>query len=171
MTVGVTALTQREVSLRLQQFEQETDVLRYVYEGWSVWPLLRFQVAQTLLALPHQARPLVDLSRLKILRLAVGDIWAFCFARKPAYLVKSYTFVHTELVGGKFRDVFLDGILDAYPSGFKLEHVNQPESFERLKPRAIASRGQLRLPSRLRRADFSVADWIFLQNYAMRLAL
>lgn len=120
---------------RLCAFEEEADVLRYTFEGWAVWPLMRFEVAQLLTAPSLPSRP--GMTRGQRIRVALTDVPHLLRPRHARHLIKTYVSGLSEKRGDRFSDVWFDDV--AIPSPFKVEAINNFDFIERSR-RALVRR-------------------------------
>ena len=131
-----------EVFARICEVERKHDLLQYQIDGWCVWPLMRFEVAQmlTALSLPRGAAGIPRASRA---RLAARDAVRLLTAGKARHLVKTYTSGLVERVGDRYSDVWFDDVLLSAGSAFKIETINNlrflPRSRKALIPADVSN--------------------------------
>lgn len=117
-------INEKEVTLILQQFEEENDLLQYQLDGWSVWPLLRFGVARALQNVPLDVKKTV-ISRNELLNIALKDLVGILKLDQASYLVKTFVSARSELYNGKFEDIYFDELLLRLPDFVKIESINK----------------------------------------------
>jgi hypothetical protein len=132
-------LTEAEVTARLQSLEKKHDLLKFTLDGWCVWPLLRFSVSRAIQNVPHDAGGLRVFSKQELLRIALKDLWRVLRAGRARYVVKTYSFSHSEIDGGKKKDSLFDETLRAVEGGYKIEVVSHRPSFLDPTPRLVPS--------------------------------
>jgi hypothetical protein len=120
---------------RLCDVEARRDLLRYEVDGWSAWPLIRFEVSllQTGMTFPHRQ----PTSRAERALRALNDVPALLFVKHARHLVRTYCSGLVEPVNGRFRDMWLDDVLLATGSVFKIEVANSPRFTPRSRKAAI----------------------------------
>src|SRR4051812_40121378 len=91
--------SEEEVSARLQALETQRDLLRHQWEGWCVWPLLRFTVAVNWQRLPFDAGA-KGFTRGQQLTGAARDVFRFLRLPRARRLVKTYSSAHMEMEQG-----------------------------------------------------------------------
>src|SRR5204863_5092575 len=90
----------------------------------SAWPLIRFEVSllQTGMTFPHRQ----PASRAQRVLRALNDLPALLFVKHARHLVRTYSSGLVEPTNGRFRDIWLDDVLLATGSVFKIEVANSP---------------------------------------------
>lgn len=114
----------QEAHQRICDVEQKLDLLRHEVDGWSAWPLIRFEVSLLLaqLTFPHAA----STGRLARGLRALPGLPSL-FTRKTArHLVKTYSSGLAEQSGDRYRDIWFDDVILAAGSVFKIEAANSP---------------------------------------------
>lgn len=119
MTEGEIAQLLREVEARLDLFELEVD-------GWSAWQLLRFPVATELArSAPSAPATRGPAGRAELIWSGVVDWARYLRLPRARVLAKSFASALAEIQSdGRYRDVFLDDVLDVAGPGVKLEVQN-----------------------------------------------
>lgn len=115
----------------LQAFEEENDLLRYQIDGWSLWPLLRFDVAMALVKLPLSKKE--RFSRLEQLIIAMQDIPALFRLSEKRIVVKTYSSARSTNENGIVEDLFFDDLLKERNDVFRIEGVNHKGMFKNRK--------------------------------------
>ena len=117
--------------------EEQFDLLRHTVDGWSAWPLIRFEVSLMLAGLTFGHRSVV--SRGKRMRRAVQDLPRLARLGRARHVIQTYSSGLVELDGDRYRDVWFDDV--AFPAGstFKIETLNSPR-FAVLSDQAHAPR-------------------------------
>lgn len=122
----------------IRKIEAKYDLLQYEVDGWSVWPVLRFPVAFTLLNFPfHKSKEPYRLWEL--LRIAARDLPALIFARRARYFVVTYSSAFLEQEGEHFKDVFFDDLLRQLGDFYKIEKLNNKSFSSRSRAALIKS--------------------------------
>lgn len=105
--------------LRLCEVEQRLDLLRHTVDGWSAWPVLRFEASLLLsgASFPHRQ----SLRRVDRALHAVGDLPVLMRPRRARHLVKTFASGLLEKSGNRYRDIWFDDVLLATGSSFKIE--------------------------------------------------
>jgi hypothetical protein len=107
---------------RLCEVEEQFDLLQHTIDGWSVWPLLRFEVSLLLAGVTFEHRHIV--LRSDRIRRALADLPALFHLRQARHLVKTYSSGLIDRNGDSYRDIWFDDVLIAAGSTFKIELVN-----------------------------------------------
>lgn len=109
----------QEVLDRLCCVEQELDLLKYQVDGWSAWPVIRFELSLLLtgLALPHPSPP----SRPRRALHALNAFPELLHVRHARHLFKTYSSGLVEETDGRYRDIRFDDVMTAAGSIFKIE--------------------------------------------------
>lgn len=142
-----------EVGPLLRELEERRVLLRHTFDGWSIWPLFRMQVAMALL--DAQATPKAgssaQFSRGELLRLAAGDMLAWCRApRGVRALMVTCSGYRTGTEAGRPKDTMFDDLGRRLGDVFKFERINNRRLFE-LNPRSV-------LPSQMTNAWMTLAQ-------------
>lgn len=132
-------LTEAEVTARLQSLEKKHDLLKFTLDGWCVWPVLRFSVSRAIQNVPHDAGGGRAFSKQELLRIALKDLWRGLRAGRARYVVKTYSFSHSEIENGKKKDSLFDDTLRAVKGGYKIEVVSHRAPFVDPMPRLVPS--------------------------------
>lgn len=113
-----------EAFLRICEVEQRLDLLRHTVDGWTAWPLIRFEVSQRLTAVsfPHRRA----MSRGQRVFLALADLPRLIRIKNARLLVKTYSSGLIERRGDRYEDIWFDDVILAAGSTFKVEMVNNP---------------------------------------------
>ena len=124
---------------RLCDVEKRFDLLRHTVNGWSVWPLLRFEVSLLLADVSFEQRHSVP--RNDRIRRALADLPAVFRVKRARHLVKTYSSGLLDPVGDRYRDIWFDDVVLAAGSTFKIEMLNNIRFAERrpLVPRDMTS--------------------------------
>ena len=109
---------------RLCEAEEQFGLLRHTVDGWSAWPLLRFEVSILLSGVIFDHRHVV--SRGERLRHALADLPSLIRPRHARHLVKTYVSGLIEPSGDRYRDIWFDDVLLIAGSTFKIETENNP---------------------------------------------
>lgn len=120
------ALSDAEIAQLLHQVETEHDLFEPSVDGWSAWQLLRFPIAAQL-ALTSASAPSVGRppGRSAQIRRGVADWTRYVRLPRARILAKSFASALAETQDdGRYRDVFLDDVLDVVGSHVKLEVQN-----------------------------------------------
>jgi hypothetical protein len=115
--------TDEEVSSRLQWLEEKHHLLRHTIGGWAAWPVLRLSVARAIQA-PPLDRGASGFSKREMLPLAMRDVRRVLSVRRADYLVKTLSSYHSELVGGRKKDIFFDDLSGVLGDFYKIETIN-----------------------------------------------
>lgn len=109
----------QEVLDRLCHVERKLDLLKYQVDGWSAWPLIRFELSLLLtgLSFPHSA-PTTRAGR--ALR-ALPTLPALLRVRPARYVIKTYASGLLDATAGRYRDIRFDDVMTAAESVFKIE--------------------------------------------------
>src|SRR5215831_6727676 len=109
----------QEVLDHLCCVEQELDLLKYQVDGWSAWPVIRFELSLLLtgLALPHASPP----SRARRALHALNAFPELFRVQHARHLFKTYSSGLVEETGGRYRDIRFDDVMTAAGSIFKIE--------------------------------------------------
>jgi hypothetical protein len=108
-----------EVLEHLCRVEQELDLLKYQVDGWSAWPVIRFELSLLLtgLAFPHASPP----SRARRALHALTAFPELLRVQHARHLFKTYSSGLVEETGGRYRDIRFDDVMTAAGSIFKIE--------------------------------------------------
>ena len=117
--------------------EEQFDLLRHTVDGWSAWPLIRFEVSFMLAGLTFDHRSVV--SRAKRVRRAVQDLPRLARLGPARHLIQTYSSGLVELDGDRYRDMWFDDVALPAGSTFKIETLNNPR-FAVLSDQAHAPR-------------------------------
>jgi len=124
---------------RLCDVEERFDLLRHTVNGWSAWPVLRFEVSLLLAGVSFEQRHLV--SRNERIRRALADLPALLHVRRARHVVKTHSSGLIDRSGDRYRDIWFDDVVLAAGSTFKIEMMNNPSFAGRraLVPRDMTS--------------------------------
>jgi hypothetical protein len=126
VTTGpIPAPTVPEAFLRICEVEQRLDLLRHTVDGWSAWPLIRFEIAKLLTATPFPHSR--GMSRGQRALLALADLPRLIRIKNARLLVKTYSSGLLEKSGDRYEDIWFDNVIVAAGSTFKIEMVNNPK--------------------------------------------
>lgn len=116
------ALSAQDAWSRIVAAEERWDLLRHTVEGWSVWPLVRPEVAVRLtgLASPGGLRPRLA----GRLWRAIRDVPEWVRPRRARHFVLTYSSGFIEKTDGCYWDIWFDDILQQAGSAYKVESVN-----------------------------------------------
>lgn len=122
-----------EVGPLLRELEERRSLLRHTFDGWSIWPLFRVQVAMALLApeAKSDGGGSFRFSRMELIRLAVGDMLAWCRAPSGirAMMVTASSY-RTDTEGVQPKDSMFDDLGRQLGNVYKLERINNRRLFE-----------------------------------------
>ena len=139
-----TAYSYLEVGPLVRELEEQRSLLHHTFDGWSIWPLFRVQVAMALLdpEAKSDGGGGCRFSRMELIRLAVGDIQAWCRAPSGvrAVMVTASSY-RTDTEGGQPKDSMFDDLGRRLGDVYKIERINNRRLFE-LNARSV-------LPSRM----------------------
>lgn len=109
----------QEVHDRLCHVEQQHDLLKHQVDGWSAWPLVRFDLSLLLtgLTFPHPSAG----SRAGRALSALTALPSLLRVRSARHVIKTYSSGLLEENGGRFRDIWFDDVMLAAGSVFKIE--------------------------------------------------
>lgn len=123
-----------EVGPLLRELEERRALLRHTFDGWSIWPLFRMQVAMALLdpqATPKGGGSGGQFSRKEMVRLALGDMMAWCSApRGIRALMVTCSSYRTDTEEGRPKDTMFDDYGRRLGDVFKFERINNRRLFE-----------------------------------------
>ena len=119
----------REAHEAVSESEARHGLFAHRVEGWSVWPIIRFQIARALCAVPFAARP--SFSRSQLLRLAAADAARFAFVPAATYALLTYSSGLLDVKGDRFRDIWFDDIPEFASATFRIERLNSPRFADR----------------------------------------
>jgi hypothetical protein len=131
----------QEAHDRLCHVEQQHDLLKHQVDGWSAWPLVRFDLSLLLsgLTFPHASAGSRAGRALRALT-ALPSLWR---VRSARHVIKTYSSGLLEESGGRFRDIWFDDVMLAAGSVFKIEAPSGWQFAERSRramiPRDISS--------------------------------
>lgn len=122
-----------EVGPLLRDLEEKRALLRHTFDGWSIWPLFRMQVAMALL--DPQATPKGSggalFNRGELVLLAAGDLLAWCRApRGVRALMVTCSSYRTDTEGGRPKDTMFDDLGRRLGDVFKFERINNRRLFD-----------------------------------------
>lgn len=113
-----------EISVRLQQFEQQHGVFSICEGGVSLWRLIRFEASVQMQNLQLQRAPI---PRSQLLLSLPRATWQFVTARGGLkYIGKTSNSGLRDLRAGKYRDVYFDDLIDAVPGGALFSSLDAP---------------------------------------------
>ena len=109
----------QEVLDRLCAVEQELDLLKYQVDGWSAWPVIRFELSLLLtgLSFPHPA----SANRTGRALRALTSVPSLLRVHHARHVIKTYSSGLLEAVGGRYRDIWFDDVMTVAGSVFKIE--------------------------------------------------
>jgi hypothetical protein len=110
---------------RLYDVEAQSELLRHTVDGWSAWPLVRFEVSLLLSGLTFPRRSVV--SRGAQIRRAIGDLPRLSRLRPARHIVQTYSSGLMEWDGEHYVDTWFDDVIMAAGSTFKIETLNNPD--------------------------------------------
>ncbi len=124
-----------EIKRCLGDFEEKYDVYRYLFEGWSVWSLLRHSVTHALvrkdsLPVPPKHASKIMSRRERIIETAKDLLFLVRPRRYRSTLVVTCSSVHTESALGKAKDWLFDDYCGSFKNLVKLERINNRSFFE-----------------------------------------
>jgi len=122
---------------RIQEIEEEYDLLRYELDGWCVWPVLRLRVARALSNVTFAQRE--EIARSTLLTIAARDVVRLLASRKARFLIKTCSSARSEQQGALYKDIFFDDLLLDVGDFFKLEQLNSSAFLPRRKASLIRS--------------------------------
>jgi hypothetical protein len=104
---------------RLCRVEQELDLFKYQVDGWSAWPVIRFELSLLLtgLSFPHSSPS----NRTSRAFHALNTFPALLHVRQARYLFKTYSSWLLEETDGRYQDIRFDDVMTAAGSVFKIE--------------------------------------------------
>ena len=154
-----------EVGPLLRELEERRALLRHTFDGWSIWPLFRMQVAMALL--DPQATPKggggASFSRGELLRMAARDLVAWCRAPQGVRaLMVTCSSYRTDTEGGHPKDTMFDDLGRRLGDVFKFERINNRRLFE-LNPHSV-------LPSRMTNTWMTLAHRLYARLPVPRAA-
>ena len=133
-----------EVGPLLRELEEKRALLRHTFDGWSIWPLFRIHVALALLdpqATPKGGGRGGRFSRQELVRLAVGDLLAWCRApRGVRALMVTCSSYRTDTEAGRPKDTLFDDYGRRLGDVYKFERINNRQLFELNQQSVLPSR-------------------------------
>ncbi len=118
----MTKMTEGEAIKILQEMEERLDLLQFQVDGWSLWPLLRFDIVMEMVKLPLTTR--TRFTRFQQVLIAVRDLPVFFKIPRKKIVVKTYSSARSYEEKGYSKDVFFDDLLDDFGQDFRIEGVN-----------------------------------------------
>jgi hypothetical protein len=109
----------QEVLDRLSHVEQQLDLLKYEVDGWSAWPVIRFELSLLLTGLPF-SHPSPANRMGRALR-ALAALPGLLHVQHARHVIKTYSSGLLEETGGRYRDIWFDDLMTAAGSVFKIE--------------------------------------------------
>lgn len=109
---------------QLCDVEQTRGLLQYQVDGWSAWPLIRFEVSLLLTGLTF-ARGQPE-SRLRRGIRGLRELPSLLWLPVRRHVIKTYSSGLIEKVDQRYRDVWFDDVMIAAGSVFKIEVENSP---------------------------------------------
>jgi len=135
--------SEQAVSGLLQRLEEKHDLLQYEFDGWCVWPMLRWSVGRAIQRAPLDQGGADSFSKRELLGLAVSDLAHLARLRRARYVVKTYSSYHTEVSEARKKDIFFDDLLLRIGDWYKIEVINSRALFgdgmRNLIPRDVSS--------------------------------
>ena len=128
---------------RLCDAEEQFDLLRHTVDGWSAWPVVRFEVSLLLAGITFDRRRAVP--RGKRIRRAIQDVPRLARLKPARHVITTYTSGLVEPDGDRYRDIWFDDVVLAAGSTFKIETLNNPR-FERRSRSALVPRDMSSAP-------------------------
>jgi len=110
--------------VRLCEAEEELDLLRYTVDGWSAWPVIRFEVSLALAGLAFHHRSVV--SRATRIRQALRDVPKAASVEHARHVIQTYSSGLIDQEGDRYRDIWFDDVVLAAGSTYKIETLNNP---------------------------------------------
>jgi hypothetical protein len=123
--------TYNYVNRQIQQFEEAFDPLQHEFDGWCVWPLLRWSVGigltQQNMSEPFKKprRP----SRMLMIRAALRDLARSVRMPRARYALMVRSSNRSEKQGDMYEDIFFDQLLLKIGPHFKIEQINNGDHF------------------------------------------
>jgi hypothetical protein len=125
----------------LHALERRDNLFAHRVDGWSAWRVMRNTVHRMTQALPLAAPVRSDAVRtLRALRATVRLLGLLLAGRRRDIVVKTSRTGLRMAKGGRFRDVYFDGLLERGHTCLKLEEINSPD-FDRQAALAIYPSG------------------------------
>lgn len=121
----------------LCEIEEQFDLLRHTVDGWSAWPLIRFEISLLLAGITFDRRRAVP--RSTRIRRAIQDVPRLARLKRARHVITTYTSGLVEPDGDRYRDIWFDDVVLAAGSTFKFETLNTPR-FERHSGSALVPR-------------------------------
>lgn len=120
-------MTEGEAIKILQEMEERLDLLQYQVDGWSLWPLLRFDIVMEMVKLSLISRE--RFTRLQQFVIALKDLPVLFHIPNKKIVVKTYSSARSLEENGYVKDVFFDDLLHAYEHAYRIEGVNHKAMF------------------------------------------
>src|SRR5262245_13576238 len=101
----------QEAHARLLEVEQHFDLLQHTVDGWSAWPVLRFEASLLVsnVSFSRGAAP----RRGSRLAAAAVDFPRLLRLKRARHLVKTYTSGLQDSIDGRFADIWFDDVMVA----------------------------------------------------------
>jgi hypothetical protein len=120
-------MTEGDAIKILQEMEERLDLLQVQVDGWSLWPLLRFDIVMEMVKLPLTTR--TRFTRFQQLLIALRDLPVFFNIPRKKIVVKTYSSARSYEENGYSKDVFFDDLLDGCEQDFRIESINHKGMF------------------------------------------
>lgn len=132
-------LPPQAIDERLRAVEQAHDLLQYRFDGWCIWPIMRFSLQMfgtTYAMLPGGPQGRRQLGHLD---LAAQDVIGWLKLRPARYAAWTATSGLAERAGQAYKDVWFDDLLARLGSARKIEAVNNAAFLPRRQQALIPS--------------------------------
>ncbi len=156
MTASLSQYSSEEVvSGVLQRLEERHDLLKHEFDGWCVWPMLRWSVGRAIQQAPLDQRGADGFSKRELLGFAMSDLADLVRVPRARYVVKTYASYHTEVIEARKKDVFFDDLLLQVGDWYKIEVINSRalhfDGLRYLIPRDVSSTAMALVADKLAR--------------------
>lgn len=108
----------------IQRIEEKRDLLRYTVDGWSIWPIIRFDVVHALRSISDGASALSSMTRGQRVRFAMHDLLRVPLVRHHRYMIGTLSSGLLDERDGRYYDIFFDPLRPVVDDVFRLETVN-----------------------------------------------
>jgi hypothetical protein len=119
-----------EINEKVQEIESSQDLLHWKIGKWSVWPILRFNIASITANLTVDSTD-IRLSISEHFQQSLRDIISFKWGKHPQVLLYVASSNRVEQQKDHYKDVIFDDILQYLSGYFKVEIINNKYYRER----------------------------------------
>lgn len=122
---------------RIQQMEEEYDLLQYELDGWCVWPVLHQTIVRSIGNVAFVEKK--EIEHWKLLAIAAREATKLLAPRRAQILVKTCSSARSEQEDSCYKDRFFDDLLLDIGDFFKLEQLNSRPFLPRRKAALVRS--------------------------------